>query len=266
MINQKGGCGKSSTAFHLGGCLAQSGLRTLLVDADPQGSLSQGFFGSACVETLETHETLAALFHDGDFIDTAALAVATPFANLSIVRTNQLLAPHNVPSPEQTGLLQFALDGWLNVSHGFDIVLIDCPPNLYQCSWNALLAADFVLVPVPPEDFGTQGLRVVHQAIDQARKLNPRLTLLGHLVTRYDRRLIVHQTYHRKLRQLYGQTVLQAVLPEASAYKVSLACRTPVTFYSRSNAASDCLQRLADEVLQRTTASDRLVCQGNLAP
>ena len=57
--------------------------------------------------------------------------------------------------------------------------------------WNALLAADRVVIPVPPEDFGTQGLRPVHQAIENARLLNPRLELLGHLVTRYDGRLLV---------------------------------------------------------------------------
>ena len=59
----------------------------------------------------------------------------------------------------------------LGAVFAFDVVLIDCPPNLYQCSWNAMLAAEHVLIPIPPEDFGTQGIRAVHQAIANARVL-----------------------------------------------------------------------------------------------
>ena len=158
------------------------------------------------------------------------LAQSSGFDRLDIVCANQTLAPFNTPSPEQSGLAQFAMQQHLSELVSYDLVLIDCPPNLYQCSWNALLAADFVLIPVPPEDFGTQGLRVVHQAIEQARQLNGRLQLLGHLVTRFDRRLLVHQAYEQRLRKLYGQTVLTTVIPEASAFKVALARRTPVTF------------------------------------
>lgn len=205
LINQKGGCGKSSTAFHLGGYFAASGLNTLLIDADPQGSLSQGFFGSSVVENLTSAETLAALFDDDLYCSTPErLPIPTSFDRVSVVRANQSLAPHNVPEPEKYGLKQFVLREFVATLSGFDVILIDCPPNLYQCSWNAMLAADSVVIPVPPEDFGTQGLRVVHQAIENARPLNPGLKLLGHLVTRLDTRLLVHQSYESKLRSLYG--------------------------------------------------------------
>ena len=78
-----------------------------------------------------------------------------------------------------------------------------------------MLASDFVVIPVPPEDFGTQGLRVVHQAIQNAHQLNPRLELLGHLITRSDRRLVVHQSYESKLRKLYQGTVLSTRGPRS---------------------------------------------------
>ena len=79
------------------------------------------------------------------------------------------------------------------------------------------------MIPVPPEDFATQGLRTVHQAIEQAQVLHPTLKLLGHLVIRADRRLLVHRTYESQLRELYGVSVLPTVIPEASAFKVALS-------------------------------------------
>src|SRR5262245_34778547 len=119
LINQKGGCGKSSTCFHLGGYLAGAGRNTLLVDADPQGSLSQGFFGSSAVENLSAHETLAALFDDEHFVSTpGALPTPTAFDRVAVVRANQALAPHNVPQPERSGLKQFALREFLGSLSG----------------------------------------------------------------------------------------------------------------------------------------------------
>jgi chromosome partitioning protein len=138
LINQKGGCGKSSTCFHLAGYFAQAGFNTLLVDADPQGSLSQGFFGSAQVETIGPHETLAALFDDQFLSEPGSLPIPTRFASLSIVCANQSLAPFNTPEPELTGLGQFALREFIRGLNGYELVLIDCPPNLYCCSWNAM--------------------------------------------------------------------------------------------------------------------------------
>lgn len=254
-INQKGGCGKSSSTYHLGGALAVKGFKTLLVDCDPQGSLSQAFFGSAAVENLPARETLAAVFNpDAMLDDPGRLAVPTGFERLSILRANQTLAPYNRPEPEREGLNQFLLRDVLADISGYDFILIDCPPNLYLASWNAMLASDHVVIPVPPEDFGAQGLRVVHQAIDQASRLNPRLHLAGHLVTRYDGRLAVHRAYLQKLRTLYSETVFASVVPEASAFKVALTCRTPVSHHMPGSKAAKVMGQVADELRARIAA------------
>lgn len=255
LINQKGGCGKSSTCFHLAGAFALQGHRVLLVDADPQGSLSQGFLGSAIAENLPASATLASLFDDEfGFADLHSLPQPTEFERISIVPSNQHLAQHNRPVPENEGMKQFAVRELLETVTGYDVVLIDCPPNLYLCSWASMVASDFVVIPVPPEDFGTQGLRTVHQAIDNVRKLNPDLRRLGHLVTRYDARLIVHQSYHAKLQTLYRDTVLDTVIPEASAFKVALTCRKPVGLYSPRSPAAKLTDQLAHELMNRIAA------------
>ena len=252
LINQKGGCGKSSTCFHLAGAMAATGQRVLLVDADPQGSISQAFFGSDAVERFAPWETLAGLFDDEcDSISSGTLIRPTHIDGIHVLPANQFLATYNAPSPERAGVMQFALRDFLEPLTAFDVVLIDCPPNLYQCSWNAMLAAEHVLIPIPPEDFGTQGIRAVHQAIANARVLNPTLRRLGHVITRSDRRMLVHRTYEARLRELYGDLVLTTTIPEFSAFKVALACRKPVQMHDPKSAAAESIRRLADELMER---------------
>ncbi|MEZ6077695.1 MAG: ParA family protein [Pirellulaceae bacterium] len=146
---------------------------------DPQGSLSQGFFDQPPLRRLKAKTP------GRDYSPTVPilasidqLAIPTRFDGMSIVLANQGLADFNTPKPESSGLLQFAVREFLREAVEFDMVLIDCPPNLYRCSWTALLASDFVVIPVPPEDFGTR-LRAVHQTIEQAREANPGLRRLG---------------------------------------------------------------------------------------
>jgi len=252
LLNQKGGCGKSSTCFHLAGAFAALGLRVLLVDVDPQGSISQGFFGSDAVEQLSPWNTLAALFDDHcNHIDPHSLIQATHCDGIHVLPANQHLAAFNQPNPELGGVLQYALRDFLEPITQFDIVLFDCPPNLYQCSWNAMIAADHVLIPIPPEDFGTQGIRAVHQAVANARTLNPGLRRLGHLITRCDRRMLVHRAYESQLREQYGDLVLTTTIPELSAFKVALACRKPVEQHDPKSAAALAVRQLAFEVLER---------------
>ena len=252
LINQKGGCGKSTTCFHLSAAFAGLGQRVLLIDVDPQGSLSQGFLGSTVVESLTARASVAAVFDDSQFVtNSEQLILDTTFAGISLVPANQHLAAFNTPQPEHTGMLQYAVREFINSTSGFDIVLIDCPPNLYRCTWSAMIAADEVIIPVPPEDFGTQGLRAVHQTVEYAQRLNPSLRLMGHLVTRRDRRLVIHRMYEDRIRLLYGDQVLETVLPEAAAFKVSLARRTPVEFDQPRSTAADLTRQLAREILDR---------------
>lgn len=252
LINQKGGCGKSSTCFHLAGAFAASGKQVLLVDVDPQGSISQAFFGSDAVERMTVRETVAALFDDGcNHIDPQQLIRGTHIDGISVLPANQHLAQFNNPAPEQGGVMQFALREFLEPLEAFDVVLFDCPPNLYQCSWNAMIAARYVLIPIPPEDFATQGIRAVHQAVASARALNPSLRRLGHLVTRSHARMIVHQTYEEKLRRLYGDLVLRSTIPELSAFKVALACRKPVQMQAPRSKAATRMRELVSEIMDR---------------
>ena len=133
----------------------------------------------------------------------------------------------------------------------FDIALVDCPPNFHQCSWTARVAADYAIVPVIPEDFGTQGLRAVHQAIEQARHLNPRLRRLGHLISRRDGRLVIHRVYEKRLREVYGPMILNSAFPELNPFKTGVSSRTPVEWNEPRSEAANLTRKLGCEILDR---------------
>ena len=80
---------------------------------------------------------------------------------------------------------------------------------------------------------------------------------MGHLLTRCDNRLLIHRSYSERLRKLYGNMVLDIVIPEASAFKVSLACRQPVEFYSPRSKAAELTRQLSREILDRVTEKNQ---------
>ena len=252
MVNRKGGCAKTGSCHQLSGAFAHMGYRVLLLDMDPQASLTQGFFGPAATESFARDKTILALFNDSYDPDPAKLIIDTPFKNIAILPGANLLDDYNTPRPTESGSLQTSVRTFLREVEGqYDVIIIDCPPNLHLCSWNALLAADFVMVPLQPEDFGAQGITHIQRAIDLAlEKYNPKLRMLGYLVT-LRQRLALHDAYERQLRNLYGAFVFDAVFPLKKDFKEAIAERTPIHFlHPKSGAAKD-VKAIADEVLRR---------------
>src|SRR5271157_2299154 len=168
LLNQKGGVGKTSTAFHLSGTLAQNGHRVLLVDVDPQASLTQGFEGPNFMRSLPRHASVAALFGDDLVPSPDDLIRPTGFAGVWLIPGSGHLTRYNVPEPNEIPLdQQRALcDFMAEVKDRFDVVLFDCPPNLHLCSWAALAASDYLICPLQAEDFGSQGVAAILDCVE----------------------------------------------------------------------------------------------------
>ena len=260
MLNRKGGCGKTSTCHHLAGAFAKEGRRVLLVDMDPQASLTQGLFGPQATEDFPEKATVVALFDDAHDPDPETLIRPTAFERIALVAGSNGLDDYNVPRPQETGELQLALRRFLKEARGeFDVALIDCPPNLSLCSWAALLAADFVVVPVQAEDYGAQGIVYIQRAFDLAlAHHNPRLRLAGYLVTMFNKSLGIHSAYDHQLRALYGDQVFRATVPLAKDFKEAVAARQPVASYKPRSAAAKAIKAVADELIERAEASASL--------
>jgi chromosome partitioning protein len=253
LLNQKGGVGKTSTCHHLAGVLARDGLRVLLVDNDPQASLSQGFWGPDATRRVGRAESVAALYDDTLAPIPDVLVRPTGFDRIAIVPGSRALTPFNMLSREGWPASEGGIRDFLaEVRDDFDLVLIDCPPNLHLCSWAALVASDFLVVPLSPEDYGAQGIADVQEAAAMVRKgPNPGLRLAGYLLTMVDKRLGIHQAYEALLRELYGPDVFANSLPLAKDFKEAVASRRPISEYKPKGVAGKATKAVAEELLAR---------------
>lgn len=252
--NQKGGVGKTTTCAALSYATASMGLRTIVVDNDPQSSLTQGLLGPEAAKALAPEQTIYAVYTGDPPLEDVVHRTVWP--NLDFVPGSAFAGQlNNAPPHAQPEEYRHALRRLVGALDGYDVVLIDCPPNLHLCTWAAMVASDGVILPVQPEDYGIQGLADCLQSVRSVRSMeNPRLGVLGYLITMAERKAM-HQHYEAMLRGLYGAAVFQAVLPRSVDFIEATYNRLPVGAYKPRGASAKRVQELAREFLARVAAA-----------
>ena len=252
LLNQKGGVGKTSTAHHLAGTLARTGQKILLVDNDPQASLTQGFFGPVETRQIPPELTVAACY-GGENPFAAELIRPTPCQGVDIIPGSRHAALHNVPAPHtQDYERRHCLAEMLGGVTGYDFILFDCPPNLHLCSWAAMVASDGLVVPLQAEDYGAQGLLDIRESVNLVRATdNPRLVTFGYLITMFHRRKSLHKQYEETLRSVYGGAVFATTIPNSIDFPEAIANRKPISDYKPKGASAKAMKAMADELLSR---------------
>jgi chromosome partitioning protein len=247
MCNQKGGVGKTTTAINLGAALAEYGRKVLLVDFDPQGSLSVGL-------GLNPHDMELSIYNlllePGVRLDD--VVVPTGVAGMDLLPSNIDLSAAEVQlvhevAREQT--LQRVLGPAID---DYDVVLIDCQPSLGLLTINALTAADGVIVPLECEYFALRGVALLKTTIDKVQeRLNPKLTIDGVLGTMYDGRTLHGREVMERLVQAWGDTVFHTVIRRTVKFSDSTVAGEPITSYAGASAGAEAYRQLAREVLAR---------------
>jgi chromosome partitioning protein len=250
-VNRKGGVGKSSSVFHLGGYFASIGKKVLLIDNEPQHSLTNGLIGPDAASSLDVGRTTAALFDTSINSSIATLILNTQVQNIDLVCGSDALDQFNIP-PGPSGN-QMAIKEFVDrVSDQYDFVLIDNPPNLQLCTFSSLAASNFSYCISKPQEYDVQGLVPVQNAVDMVlRTTNPTLRFAGYVLNMVQARRSLHKAYETMLRDTYGSKVFEVTLPDWNDFAEALTARQPISFYKPSSPAAKAIEQLAKEMLNR---------------
>jgi chromosome partitioning protein len=249
IANQKGGVGKTTTAINLATALAAAGHPMLIIDLDAQGNASTGLGVDRRQRRWTSYDLLRGAAELADAV------VSTEIPLLSLVPASDDLSGAEfefIERERREFLLRRAIR---ERARDWDAVLIDCPPSLNLLTINALVAADAVLVPLQCEFYALEGLSQLMRTIERIqRALNPRLELLGVVLTMYDGRNNLSLSVAQDVRNHLGATVFDTVIPRNVRISEAPSYGKPVLIYDHRSTGAQAYIQLAAEILRRDSS------------
>lgn len=246
VVNQKGGVGKSTTSVNLAACLGDLGMKTLLVDLDPQGNATSGFglnknqrelcVYNALLETTPLSEIIEPVEVEHVFVAPSTIQLAGAEIEL-------------VSAMSRENRLKTVLEP---VRRDFDYVIIDCPPSLGLLTVNALTAADALLIPIQCEYYALEGLSKLLDSVRLVKThLNQELEIFGVVMTMYDSRTKLAQQVVEEVRDFFDGKVFSTLIPRTVRLSEAPSFGQPVTLYDSGGKGAEAYRSLAKEVIGR---------------
>lgn len=257
ILSLKGGVGKTTVVLGLASAALRRGVRTLVVDLDPQCN------ATAALDPPETDASLADVLDDPRQSTLRAAIAASPWGpDLDVLVGSEDVEAHNHPDPNsrRLGKLGKAIERLSGIgghnSLDYQLVLADCPPSLGQLTRSALVAADRALLVTEPNMFAVSGVQRAFEAVQIERQTNnAALQPLGVLVNRVRPRSYEHQFRIAELREVFGPLVLPAALPDRLALQQAQGACCPIHKWSTPGAREAAL--VFDGLLGRILRTSR---------
>lgn len=256
IANQKGGVGKTTTTVNLGSALAERGSRVLLIDLDPQSSLTLSFG----VEVFKLEQSVYdALLESSPDVNLDAITRETSVPGLFLAPSSIDLAK---AEPELLGEMSreyFLKNAIAGMKQDYDYVLIDCPPSLGILTTNALAAAHEVLVPVQADYLAFRGADLlIRTTVEKVRRrLNRKLQLCGVLVTMFNSRTTHAKEVLEEIRRTYPGKVFETVIKQSTRAKEAPVAGEPLLQYDPTNPLSEAYRELAIEIETHAEAASQ---------
>ncbi|MBI4372121.1 MAG: ParA family protein [Candidatus Omnitrophica bacterium] len=249
VMNQKGGCGKTTTAVNLSAALAMKGFRVLVVDMDPQAHASLGF--GITVEEFRRSVYDLLVDPDAKFGDVMR---STNISGLEVLPSSIRLSSAQLDLANVTRGETALKRSLRHVDKEYDFIMIDCPPTLNLLTLNTLAYASKVLIPVQTHYYALEGMKELFKTIEAVRnRFNPNLEILGILATLYDRRIGVASEMLEALRDYFKSQMFQTVINSSAKLVETPMVHEPVISYAPKSGAAGDFNRLAAEVIHLVT-------------
>lgn len=221
ITNQKGGCGKTTTAVNLSAALAMKGGKVLLIDMDPQGSASLTF--GINIEDIVISMTDVLLDDDIDFKYNIFKK-----GNIHIAPATPSLHDAELELMKRDGCNERLRNKLSQVEDRYDYVIIDCPPRMGLLTTNALAASDSAIIPIDVGFYSLVGVRQLLKKVSECRVNNDALEIIGFLLVKYDSRNMLSRQVLQKLRHSFPDRVFKSCirstvrLAEAPGYQQTI--------------------------------------------